>query len=87
MENELHKKLTTALKPDVLEISDESSKHAGHAGARPGQSTHFHMRIISEAFVNLSRLERYRLVHHILKGELEDQIHALSLTLLSPYEI
>lgn len=87
MENIIREKLTIALNPQMLEIVDESHKHAGHAGARPGESTHFHIKIISKAFEPLSRLERYRVVHDILKTELDTQIHALSLNLRSPKEV
>lgn len=87
MENILRNKLTEALKPIVLEIVDESHKHAGHAGARPGGKTHFHLKIVSEAFTSQSRIQRHRLVHEILKAELEDSIHALSLNLRSPEDI
>jgi BolA protein len=86
MENIIRQKLTAALNPLVLEIIDDSAKHAGHVGARPGESTHFQVKIVSEAFAPLSRLERHRFVHEILKDELVSQLHALSLTLLSHKE-
>jgi len=86
MENIIQEKLRITLTPLSLEIVDESHKHAGHAGARPGGNTHFHIRIVSEAFTPLSRVERHRLVHDVLKEELETTIHALSLNLKSPKE-
>jgi BolA protein len=86
MENILRNKLTAALNPFAMEIVDESHKHAGHAGAKPGGNTHFHISMISDAFTPLSRVERHRLVHDILKEELESTIHALSLNLRSPKE-
>lgn len=91
MENIIREKLTRAFSPHVLEIVDESLKHAGHAGARTKGSqqgsTHFHIKIVSKAFEALPRVERYRMVHEVLKTEMNDQIHALSLTLRSPQEI
>ncbi len=80
-------KLTTALNPIVLEIVDESHKHAGHAGAREGGNSHFKLKIVSRTFTTLSRLERHRFVHEILQDELNNQIHALSLILLAPEEL
>jgi len=87
MKNTIKDKLTTALNPLILEIIDESHKHAGHAGARPGGNSHFHVKIVSTAFTSCSRLERHRFVHDILKDELKDKIHALSLILLAPEEV
>jgi BolA family transcriptional regulator, general stress-responsive regulator len=86
MKEKLYKKLTLALQPTTLEIVDESAKHAGHAGARPGGNTHFFISILAEAFTPLSRIERHRLIHEILQEELADTIHALSLDLRSPEE-
>lgn len=91
MENIIRTKLTAALNPLLLEIVDESHKHAGHAGARAMGpqvgNTHFNIKIVSRVFAPMSRLERHRFVHEILKTELDGQIHALSLTLRSPKEI
>ena len=86
MKDIIRQKLMAEFHPTVLEIVDESHKHAGHAGARPGGNTHFHIHIISDAFTPLSRVERHRLVHDILNRELESTIHALSLKLQSPKE-
>lgn len=87
MEIIIRNKLMKGLNPLLLEIVDESHKHTGHAGARPGGNSHFKIKIISSTFTPLSRLERHRLVHKLLEVELADKIHALSLTLLAPEEI
>jgi len=86
MENIIRNKLIAALSPLSLEIVDESHKHTGHAGARPGGNSHFTVKIISQTFAPLSRLERHRLIHEILKEELNGKIHALSLILSAPEE-
>jgi len=86
MENDLRQKLTMALEPDSLEIINDSTKHAGHIGSRHDGNTHFRIKIVSNAFVSLSRIKRHQLIHTILKTELEGPIHALSLTLLTPEE-
>ena len=43
--------LTQALAPLSLEVTDDSHKHAGHAGARGGQG-HFGVDIVSAAFAS-----------------------------------
>ena len=79
-------KLTTALTPAAIEIVDESARHAGHAGARPGGETHFRVAITAAAFAGRGRAERQRLVHGLLAEELRGGVHALSLQLRAPGE-
>lgn len=79
-------KLTVAFAPLELAVEDESARHAGHAGARPGGETHFSVRIVSAAFEGSSRVERHRRIHDVLAGELAGQIHALAVTALTPAE-
>lgn len=84
--HQIREKLAAALKPERLEITDESHRHAGHAGARPGGETHFRVEVVSAAFQGKSRLERQRLVYALLKDEMAQQIHALSLVTRAPGE-
>ena len=77
-------KLTEALNPTRLVIEDDSYRHAGHAGARPGGESHFNVTIDSAAFAGLRPVERQRLVHRVLAEELAGPIHALSLKLGTP---
>jgi BolA family transcriptional regulator, general stress-responsive regulator len=72
-------KLTAALAPSRLEIVDESHRHAGHAGARPGGESHFAIAIVSAAFAGESRVARQRRIHAILAEELAGRVHALSI--------
>jgi BolA protein len=86
----IHGKLTNAFAPSTLEVSDESTRHAGHAGAqRPDGrlgETHFSVRLVSSAFEGLSRVERQRRVYAALDTEFKEGLHALSLTALTPAE-
>lgn len=82
----IRRKITEALAPVHLEIVDESQKHRGHAGSRPGGETHFRLEIVSSAFEGKSRLARQRMVHRILADELAGGVHALSLRALTPEE-
>ena len=82
----IREKLSTALNPTMLHVIDESHRHAGHAGARPGGETHFRVEIVAAAFEGKSRLERQRLVYAALKEEMAQQIHALSLVTRAPGE-
>ncbi|MBT3627159.1 MAG: BolA family transcriptional regulator [Rhodospirillaceae bacterium] len=82
----IERKLTEALKPDKLEITDESARHEGHAGARPEGESHFHVMIVSAEFDGKSRLERQRLVYRVLADDMKSDIHALALTCQAPGE-
>jgi len=79
-------KLTAGLQPSRLEIRDESHRHAGHAGARPGGESHFHVEIVAAAFAGESRVARQRRVYALLAEELAGSVHALGLTTLTPEE-
>jgi BolA protein len=79
-------KLTERFTPARLEIADESYRHIGHEGARPGGETHFSVTIVSTAFVGQTRVARQRLVYQALAEELATRVHALSLTTLTPDE-
>jgi BolA protein len=86
IESMIRAKLTHALSPVVLEIVDESAKHAGHAGARPGEQTHFRLTVVSSAFEDLSRVARQRKIYGLLEEEFSAGLHALSLRALTPEE-
>jgi BolA protein len=83
----IREKLQAAFAPAELDVEDDSAKHAGHAGARPGGQTHFSVRIVAESFAGLSRVERQRRVYAALAEEMKpNRVHALSLTTLTPAE-
>jgi len=71
--------LTEAFEPVELEITDDSAKHAGHAGARPEGETHYSVRITSAAFEGLSRVQVQRTVMLTLQKEFDTGLHALAL--------
>lgn len=79
-------KLTDAFAPKRLEVTDESAAHAGHAGAREGGESHFHVLIVAEAFTGKSRLDRQRAVNAALAEELAGPVHALRMTVRAPSE-
>jgi len=68
-----------ALRPERLELADESAAHAGHAGSRPGGETHWRLVIVAERFAGLSTVARHRLVYQALGDLMSHPIHALSI--------
>lgn len=86
----IQRKLTEALRPTLLNIVDESHKHAGHAGnpsGAPDAETHFRVEVVSEAFQGKLPVARHRLVYDALKEELAAGLHALALKTKTPAEV
>lgn len=79
-------KLTQTFTPTRLEIEDESARHAGHAGARPGGESHFNVLIEADAFTGAPKVARQRMVYRALAEELAGPVHALSVKALAPGE-
>ena len=78
--------LVQALAPQQLNITDESHRHAGHAGARGGG--HFVVDIVAEAFRGKSLIERHRMVHSALDALMKSgEVHAVSIHAKSPEEL
>jgi BolA protein len=75
-----------ALEPLDLDLVDESAKHAGHAGARPGGNTHWRLTIVSPRFAGKPTVARHRMVYQALGELMQHPIHALAITARSPEE-
>jgi BolA protein len=86
MKNTIEDKLKAAFAPESLRIEDESHKHQGHAGHRPGGETHFRVHIVSESFRGKSRIDRHRMVNQTLSSELASSVHALAIHASAPGE-
>lgn len=82
----IERKLSEAFAPTALSVVDESHRHAGHAGSRPGGETHFRVSIVAAAFAGRSRLDRHRMVNATLAEELAGGVHALAIEAKAPDE-
>jgi BolA family transcriptional regulator, general stress-responsive regulator len=78
--------LRDSFAPATLTVTDDSHRHAGHAGAAPGGETHYTVLMVAEEFRGQTRIARSRAVHAVLAGELAGGLHALALTLRTPEE-
>ncbi len=74
------------LSPSLIEVSDDSAAHAGHAGARDHaertgavEGTHFELTIVSEAFAGKSLVARHRMIYELLADLMQSHIHALKI--------
>ena len=75
-----------ALRPQSVELVDESAQHAGHAGAAPGGNTHWRLTIVSEAFAGRPTVARHRMVYQALGDLMPSPIHALAIAARAPGE-
>lgn len=78
VKDEIEDRLTAAFHPSVLEVVNESHKHAGHSGDDGSGASHFHITIRAEVFREMSRVARHRAVQAAL-GDLNQRVHALAL--------
>ena len=81
----LVRRLEESLHPDLLEVIDDSHRHAGHAGAADGRG-HFTVLIVSQRFAGLGTLQRHKLVYEVVGDMMTTDIHALSIQALAPGE-
>ncbi|KAJ7072096.1 bola protein [Mycena amicta] len=84
IEQSIREKLSIAFLPSLLQIRNDSSNHSHHAAMRaqatlPPKPVHFSVQIVSALFEGKTTLQRHRLVHNTLRGELDAGLHSLSL--------
>jgi BolA protein len=82
----IRQKLEAALKPERLDIYNDSHLHAGHHHGIEGGETHFRLEIVSSGFIGQNRVARQRQVNGLLAEELAGTVHALQLMTLTPDE-
>ncbi len=73
------------LQPVRIEITDDSHRHAGHAGARSGG--HYRLTVVSPQFVGKSTLQRHRMIYSALHELMQHGIHALNIRAYAPDEV
>jgi len=80
VEDQMKARLTVAFAPEVLEIVNDSHRHAGHAGDDGSGHSHFSIRLRSATLAAMPRVARHRAVHVAL-GDLNSRVHAIALDL------
>jgi acid stress-induced BolA-like protein IbaG/YrbA len=71
--------------PDSIQASIAAGVPCTHLEVR-GDGHHFEALIVSAQFEGLSRIRRHQLVYGALGERMRDEIHALSMTTLTPSE-
>jgi BolA protein len=83
---ELERRLRGAFSPSFLEIVNESHLHAGHGHHDGSGETHLRIRIVSDSFSSMSRIERHRAVNALANDQFEKGLHALAIEARTPAE-
>jgi len=71
--------------PDSVQASIEAGLDCEQVQVR-GDGHHFEALIVSPAFEGLSKVRRHQLVYTALGERMREEIHALSMTTLTPAE-
>jgi len=82
----IEKRITAALAPTALTVTNDSHHHAGHMGDDGTGESHFTVAVESAAFAGLNRVARQRLVNKALADLLATRIHALAIQARAPGE-
>ncbi len=77
-------KLQQAFQPSLLELADDSARHAGHAAMKglAAEETHFTITISAASLAGKSRVMQHRAIYDLLKDELQEHggtVHALAI--------
>ena len=79
----IRERLQQRFSPLELTVRDDGALHVGHANEGRG---HFAVRVVSRDFADHNRVERHRMVYGALGELMHAEIHALSITALTPDE-
>jgi len=71
--------------PDSIQASIAAGLDCPHLSVR-GDGHHFEALIVSPEFEGLSRVKRHQRVYAVLGERMREEIHALSMTTLTPGE-
>ena len=75
----IKQKLKKEFSPIKLVIQDVSEMHRGHAGFKEGGESHFIIKIKSNYFKNMNKLQIHRLINEALKEEWANGVHSISI--------
>ena len=66
--NKIKQKLVNIFKNDIIEVIDTN-----------GMNNHFSIFLISDKFLNMSLIDRHKLIYKLFEKELTNEIHALQI--------
>ncbi len=79
MKQRIEKILEENLRPEFLEVRNNSNLHQGHAGDDGSGETHFEVIINAEELGRLNKIQAHRKINELLKDEFKNGMHALEI--------
>lgn len=77
------RKITTALDPTFLKVSNDSHKHSHHKPMQTASNvreSHFRIEVVSDKFEGKNMPSRHRVIYQLLNDEFENKgLHALQM--------
>ena len=85
LEKNINRKINDFFKPSFFKIINFSDQHKNHYSGENKDTSHIKLIIVSEEFLNLSRIDRERKVHKVLEQDISLNTHYATLQNLSTH--
>ena len=72
----------SVLKPQYLEIINDSLLHNGHNSSPGNGESHFTIKILADSLSHHSLLNQHKIINSLLKEEFSRGLHALSIIIV-----
>ena len=82
----IKERLESEINSISLDIEDQGHMHKGHIAHTEGKM-HIWVEIVSDDFIDMNPIQRHQLIYTILSEELEGDLHAISLNLMTSSEL
>lgn len=86
IESQIKDLLVEYFEPQEIKLVNDSHKHRGHGNVPDSDNSHFSLTIVSQAFVNKTRLQQHQMVYGCLRDLMDNPIHALIIHSYTPEE-
>ena len=72
----IEKIISESYEPYFYSVLDVSEQHRGHQNFKENVESHFEIIVVSDRFIDVSRIDRHRMVNDSLKYEFLSDLHS-----------
>ena len=72
----IEKIISEIYEPYFYSVLDVSEQHRGHQNFKENVESHFEIIVVSDRFIDVSRIDRHRMVNNSLKDEFLSDLHS-----------